>query len=88
MKLGIPRSTVYAQRVEAAPPAKPGSKPRVPDSDRLHAIRSVLTAPPSWTRVESAANGRTRERPIAEGSPFVSRAFQADLRFLAQGEAA
>ncbi len=31
----------------------------------------------------SAANGRTRERPIAEGSPFVSRAFQADLRFLA-----
>lgn len=30
----------------------------------------------------SAANGRTRERPIAGGSRFISRAYQAEVRFL------
>lgn len=46
VELGIPRSTVYAQRAEVPPPAKPGPKPRVLDADLLTAIRSVLTDPP------------------------------------------
>lgn len=46
VELGIPRSSVYAQRAEAAPRSKPGPKPLVPDKELLAAIRSVLTDPP------------------------------------------
>lgn len=45
-ELGIPRSTVYAQRAPVVGASKPGPKPRVADEDLLAAIRSVLTDPP------------------------------------------
>ena len=48
-ELGIPRSTIYAQKAagsRSAPPGKRGPRPFVAEADLLVAIRNVLTDPP------------------------------------------
>ena len=66
-ELGIPRSTVYAQRIQGAemrPLPKPGPKPRVPDEDLLTAIQSVLTNPPFLGEGYRKVHARLRSRGI------------------------
>lgn len=66
-ELGIPRSTVYAQRAKEETPVpitKPGPKPLVPDADLLDAIRMVLTDPPFMGEGYRKVHARLRYRGI------------------------
>lgn len=65
-ELGIPRSTVYAQRnpEERAPVAKPGRPPLVPDAELLAAIREVLTDSPFLGEGHRKVHARLRCRGI------------------------
>ena len=66
-ELGIPRSTVYAQRARGetpVPTSKPGPKPLVPDQDLLGAIRTVLTDPPFMGEGYRKVHARLRYRGL------------------------
>lgn len=66
VELGIPRSTVYAQRISegVGPRRKPGPKPRVPDDELLGAIREVLTDPPFMGEGYRKVHARLRYRGV------------------------
>lgn len=65
-ELGIPRATVYAQRValERAPASKPGRPPLVPDENLLAAIREVLADSPFLGEGHRKVHARLRYRGI------------------------
>lgn len=65
-ELGIPRSTVYAQRSvqERAPGVKPGRPPLIPDEALLVAIREVLADSPFLGEGYRKVHARLRYRGI------------------------
>lgn len=74
-ELGIPRSTVYAQRSlkERAPGVKPGRRPLVPDEELLAAIREVLAGSPFLGEGHRKAHARLRYRGISADIERVRR---------------
>lgn len=65
-ELGIPRSTVYAQRgaLERAPGPRPGRRSLVPDAELLPAIRKVLADSPFLGEGYRKTHARLRDQGI------------------------